>query len=100
MVDNIQWLDQWYKENCDGEWEHFYGIQIDTLDNPGWYVKIDLRETKYECERSMMLLEEEDEQGWIVCKVCENQFVGSGDELKLDQILRVFREWIEGTLGV
>ena len=44
-LSNIEWLQQWYQKNCDGEWEHLYGIEIETLDNPGWHVKIDLEET-------------------------------------------------------
>ena len=41
----LEWLEQWYEKTCDGDWEHIYGISIDTLDNPGWRVRIDLRET-------------------------------------------------------
>ncbi len=33
---------------CDGEWEHDYGIKIETLDNPGWLVSIDLLGTDLE----------------------------------------------------
>lgn len=35
-------LQRWYLAQCDGEWEHSYGIAIDNLDNPGWSVRIDL----------------------------------------------------------
>jgi hypothetical protein len=38
-------LQNWYLINCDGDWEHSYGISIVTLDNPGWAVKIDLKDT-------------------------------------------------------
>ncbi len=41
-VDRIQ---AWYKLNCNGDWEHNHGYSIATLDNPGWTVRIDLRET-------------------------------------------------------
>lgn len=46
-MNDITWLEAWYQQNCDGYWEHSYGIEIETLDNPGWHVKIDLRETDY-----------------------------------------------------
>ena len=42
----IDWLQNWYCSNCDGGWEHSYGIKIQTLDNPGWHVEIDLMETR------------------------------------------------------
>ncbi|WP_066978499.1 Imm53 family immunity protein [Streptomyces sp. NRRL F-4489] len=35
----------WYASQCDGDWEHEHGIRIETLDNPGWSVEIDLEET-------------------------------------------------------
>ena len=41
-------IDQWHKSNCNGDWEHSYGVTIETLDNPGWWVKIDLAETPQE----------------------------------------------------
>jgi|GEM_PF-3181522 len=33
-------LTNWYQNQCDGDWEHKYGVSIETLDNPGWIVKI------------------------------------------------------------
>ena len=42
----LQWLSGWYASQCDGGWEHIYGITIDTLDNPGWTVSIDIYETE------------------------------------------------------
>lgn len=34
-MDILSWVEDWYKEHCDGVWEHDYGITIGTLDNPG-----------------------------------------------------------------
>jgi hypothetical protein len=39
-------LENWYREQCDGEWEHASGIRIETLDNPGWSLVVDLTGTK------------------------------------------------------
>ena len=38
----LEWLEQWYVSHCDGNWEHQYGVRVDTLDNPGWSVQIDV----------------------------------------------------------
>ena len=35
----------WYLERCNDEWEHSYGVNITTLDNPGWTVDVDLADT-------------------------------------------------------
>ena len=48
MKDTIERIQDWYKINCDGDWEHYYGYQIETLDNPGWSIKIDLSDTSLE----------------------------------------------------
>jgi hypothetical protein len=41
----IQGLQNWYLAKCDGDWEHEFGISIETLDNSGWMVTIDLSNT-------------------------------------------------------
>ncbi|MEV8403368.1 Imm53 family immunity protein [Streptomyces niveus] len=42
----LDWLRNWYAQQCDGEWEHERGVRIATLDNPGWTVSIDLEESE------------------------------------------------------
>ena len=43
--DPLTWLQAWYATQCDGDWEHDYGVSIQTLDNPGWHLSVDLTET-------------------------------------------------------
>src|SRR5260221_4160816 len=33
-------LENWYRSQCNGEWEHGEGITIGTLDNPGWSIQV------------------------------------------------------------
>ncbi|MFE6026463.1 Imm53 family immunity protein [Streptomyces niveus] len=42
----LDWLRNWYAQQCDGEWEHERGVRIATIDNPGWTVSIDLEESE------------------------------------------------------
>lgn len=35
-INCVQLLDGFYQHCCNGEWEHDYGITIQTCDNPGW----------------------------------------------------------------
>ena len=44
----INWLQNWYTDQCNGEWEHEYGVNIQTSDNPGWIIDIDLAFTPLE----------------------------------------------------
>ena len=33
-------LEDWYADLCNGDWEHFGGIEIQSLDNPGWMITV------------------------------------------------------------
>ena len=44
-MDELQQLQKWYSSQCNQDWEHSFGVKIDTLDNPGWTLEIDFRET-------------------------------------------------------
>jgi hypothetical protein len=39
-MDEFSELQDWYAAHCNGEWEHQHGVVIESLDNPGWWVKI------------------------------------------------------------
>jgi hypothetical protein len=45
MASTLERLAHWYKSNCDGDWEYSFGLTIDTLDNPGWSITVDLDDT-------------------------------------------------------
>jgi len=38
-------LQNWYAKQCNGDWEHMQGVKIETSDNPGWFIKVDLEFT-------------------------------------------------------
>ena len=91
----IDWLQNWYKENCDGDWEHMFGIRIQSLDNPGWNVAIDLLDTELEdkvFEKKKCYINDDN---WISCFVKNGIFEGAGDADNLDEILRTFKEWAD-----
>jgi hypothetical protein len=80
--DNLTWLETWYQKQCNGEWEHSYGIHIDTLDNPAWTVKINLNGTRYAGPPNIKIeVEYESDHDWMVCKVVESVYEGAGGRL-------------------
>jgi hypothetical protein len=89
-VTSIQKLEQWYAKQCDGTWEHQRGIVIDTLDNPGWSVTIDLDGTDLEGIQMEPISSDNGEHDWHYCKIEGGKFIGHGDSLKLEVILEVF----------
>ena len=93
-------LQRWYEAQCDGDWEHEYGVRIETLDNPGWSVEIDLAETDLEPRPFAELRDMAPERTWMVCRVSEGKFRGAGGAPMLGAILRVFLDWArEGQSG-
>jgi hypothetical protein len=95
-VSPIARLQQWYLAQCDEDWEHSYGIKIDTLDNPGWIVRIDLTDTPVENAAFTPLVVHRSETDWLDCAVRNAQFHGAGGPLNLEEILVAFLDWADG----
>ena len=91
----LVWLQDWYKCQCDGDWQHLYGIKIESIDNPGWKVEIDLSETIYSDLSKEYTLQDDSEDDWIAYQVHNERFIGYGDPSKLEAILSKFRELVE-----
>ncbi len=89
------WLQNWYTSQCNEDWEHTYGIDIKTLDNPGWLVMIDLAETELENYPFDTVLIKRSNHDWIDCCVKDKKFQGAGGSLNLLEILNIFRVWVE-----
>lgn len=87
-------LINWYASNCNGDWEHTYGVKIDTLDNPGWTLQIDLLETSLS-EKSFSVIQiERNESDWIFCTVENGIFKGSGGLYNLEELISIFLSWV------
>jgi hypothetical protein len=102
--DSLLWLMRWYLAECNGNWEHSYGVEIGTLDNPGWTLKIDLRETRLngkpfaKVERGQIAqdLEEWRRLGsWCVADVRGDSFEAVCGPLDLPVVIQIFRDWAE-----
>jgi hypothetical protein len=92
----LKWIQNWYLENCDGDWEHCYGVNISTLDNPGWTIDIDLTDTNIEDKKFEVIDIERSESDWIYCNVSDNTFHGNGGPNNLEEILMIFQSWVAG----
>ena len=97
MSDLLLDLENWFASNCDGDWEHQLGVRIETLDNPGWSVDIDLQATAIQGETFLEVREDRDEYDWVRCWVDADVFKGRGGPKNLGEILRIFISWSSGT---
>lgn len=93
-MDIFEWLQNWYSSHCDGNWEHENQIKIETLDNPGWNIEIDIKETNLSfVEDIPWELFEKAENDWYGKAVKNGKYIASGDSNKLIFLLEEFRKF-------
>ena len=80
---------------CNGDGEHIYGIKVDTLDNPGWIVSIDIIDTYLENIKFKTISKYINEDDFLFCEKKDDKFLGSGDINKLEKIFEIFKDWAE-----
>lgn len=95
MPDNLEWLQEWYQRQCDGAWEHHQGIRLESLPRPGWRLTICLEGTTAANVLPQRLNFGTSGEEWIDCAISPEQFEGAGDARRLEQIIGVFRKWVE-----
>lgn len=66
---------------------------IETLDNPGWHVEINLNETEYVNSKQEQLIRDMGNNDWINCSIVDGTFNGYGDLNKLEEIIEIFKTW-------
>ena len=89
----LEELQTWYLSQCGENWEDVNGVEINTLDNPGWSVTIDLNGTNLATRPFTEIKDLDDDQDWMRCWVDREKFEGVGDPRKLEKILSVFLDW-------
>jgi hypothetical protein len=62
LLDELQNL---YQAQCDGDWEHQFGVEIGTLDNPGWRLAIDIQGTNLEGRVHARQVIDRSDSDWI-----------------------------------
>jgi hypothetical protein len=101
-TDPLLWLQTWYASQCDGDWEHSFGLEISTLDNPGWKVCICLDDTELEGRNFERVETRRNDADWFSCCVGVGElnrqtsnamfqaFCGPNN---LTEVLEIFRIW-------
>jgi hypothetical protein len=88
-------LEKWYSRQCNGDWEHGFGVEISTIDNPGWSVSIDLHDTpKQEAalERVKIVRKKDD---WIHYWAEKQKFQIHCGPLNLSEAIEIFVRWFD-----
>ncbi|MHB1458026.1 MAG: Imm53 family immunity protein [Armatimonadota bacterium] len=95
MNDPMKWLQQWYWRHCDGDWEHGYGVTIETMDNPGWSLTINLEDTSLAQENFDAITIQRDEYDWLNCSVENSTFKGYCSPMNLMELIEIFASWVD-----
>jgi hypothetical protein len=94
-MDALERLQEWYAEQCDGEWEHSYGVHLETLDNPGWSLTVDLTGTRWANLSEPRRLIERSENDWYDLELTSSKFAGNCGPRNLSELIREFHSMIE-----
>ena len=96
MKDDFLWLQQWFQTYCNENWEHDNRIHFRNIDNPGWCLTINLKDTDLENKNFQEINDiSRSEEDWVVCKVENTKFDSGCGVENLPEILKVFRHWVE-----
>jgi len=89
-------LTGWYQAQCAGNREHSYGVKLETLDNPGWLLTIDLIHTDLQGQKMTGIEEGCNLEGhpvslqWLHCSIKDNQFRGASDPTQVERMFCIF----------
>jgi len=89
------WLINWYDSQCVGDWEHCYGIGIESLSNPGWSISIGIQETDLEDKIFDKINIERSEKDWFLCEVKNKMFQAHCGTFNLKDVFQTFKNWAE-----
>jgi hypothetical protein len=91
----LSWIEDWYHSQCDGRWEHDFGVKIGTIDNPGWSLTVDLTGTSKESAEASKEKIERSDTDWVHYFVREKRFEAFGGAKNLEEMLCIFKNWMQ-----
>ena len=87
-------LEQWYSRRCNGEWEHGFGVEISTIDNPGWSA-IGLHDTPKQDAVFPRVKIDRGHDDWIHYWAEKEEFQIRCGPLNLSEAIGIFVKWFD-----
>ena len=112
-MDNLEWLHLWYRSHCNGHWEHTRGLRLHRLEEApgairgaqqagtrrrGWRLAIKLSGSCPAAMRPRSTKLKSLDGGWLHCSITSERFIGTCDSDRLEQVIGVFRRWVQPAL--
>lgn len=92
-ADELARLQDWYAGNCNGDWEHSAGVRIESVDNPGWVVRVDIPGTPVEGRVLDRVIVDDTEENWL-------HYWSDGDAIRAAAAPRRLRDALHAVLGL
>lgn len=86
----IEGLMRWYQSQCNGDWEHQHGVRMGTIDNPGWWLDVDLADTHHAGRTVRPNLIERSDDDWVFVEVKDDVFRARGGPGNLSEMIKEF----------
>lgn len=83
-------LQEWFKSECNDDWEHTFGFRLETLDNPGWTFEADLEETRWAGIEVTRKRVDRSESDWSQYEITESKYIACGGASNLIEMLKTF----------
>jgi hypothetical protein len=83
MNGTLQWLMKWCQYTAFNAPEHLSEFYIDTLDNSGWAVRINLANTPMKSVPFEKIEVDNGDNDWFVCKIMDSKFTTGGPVYKI-----------------
>ncbi|HEX9351076.1 MAG TPA: immunity 53 family protein [Gaiellaceae bacterium] len=90
MTFGLAELQVWYLAQCDGDWEHTCGIKIETIDNPGWRLSVDLNGTELHGRSFERVEIARSQRDWVQAWVEDDRFDSACGPENLAEVIEVF----------
>jgi len=96
-VTDVRWLEAWLSVWSDDDWEHSYGMQVNTLkDRPGWDMRVDLADTQFEGAVWAGTAIERGNHDWFECRSDDKAYFSRGGSWNFQEMIQGFRNWAHG----
>lgn len=99
MTDPLAALQKWYRDQCNGDWEHAYGVSVETLDNPGWMLHVDLEGTALEGTKVGYSVLRDDQPDWLHFWSDGQKFEAACGPLGLAGAIEQFIQFVTSSSG-
>ncbi len=91
---HLEALMGWYNANCDGDWEHSYGVKIETTEEGGWLFQADLADTAYATDDLARRESRRSDADWLVVEIHDGAYRASGGGCSLIDIVAGFVAYV------